>query len=109
MNQSRPLLEAEEQRIKHAGDVPLRGRSSFTTATGAFMQEEDAVVLMDDQPPNLLGIAVRHGRDLPRLGRRRGRDAGRQANGLAGLDPILGPRAPTRDPPWPWLSAQRRR
>src|SRR5216684_7055138 len=97
MNQSRPLLEAEAQRIKHAVDVPLRARSSLYSEPGRFVQDDDVVVPVDDQPPNLRGIAVRYGGNLPRLERRRGRDPGRQADGLAGLDPILALGAPTVD------------
>ena len=54
-----------------------------------LVQHDDLVVLVYDQAADLLGVAVRHGRDLARLGRRRGGDAGRQADGLAGLDPVL--------------------
>src|SRR5580704_10534670 len=89
MNQSRPLLEAEAQRIKHAVDVPLRARSSLYSEPGRLVEYDDVVVLVDDQPLDFRGILVRHGGDLARLGRRRDRDPGRQTNGLAGLDAIL--------------------
>src|SRR5580704_3642509 len=98
MNQSRPLLEAEAQRIKHAVDVPLRARSSLYSEPGRFVQDDDVVVPVDDQPLELRGIVVGDRRNLPRLGRRRGRDPGRQANGLAGLDAILALGALAVDP-----------
>jgi len=49
MNQSRPLLEAEAQRIEHAVDVPLRARPSLYSKSRRFVQDDDVVVPVDDQ------------------------------------------------------------
>ena len=89
MDQPRPLLVAEAQRVEHAVDMPLGPGAALHRQPRRLVQHDDLVVLVDDQAADLLGIAVRDGRDLARLGRRRGGDAGRQADGLAGLDPVL--------------------
>ena len=89
MDQPRPLLVAETQRVEHAVDMPLGPGAALDRQARRLVQHDDVVVLVDDQAADLLGVAVRHGRDLARLGWRRRGDAGRQADGLAGLDAIL--------------------
>ena len=89
VDQPRPLLVAETQRVEHAVDMPLGPGPALHRQARRLVQHDDLVVLVDDQAADLLGVAVRHGRDLARLGWRRRGDAGRQADGLAGLDAIL--------------------
>ena len=101
MDQPRPLLEAEAQRVEHAVDVPLRAGPALHRQPRRLVEDDDVIVAMDHQAT---GSRRRPGRKRseisPRLGRRRQGDAGRQADRLPGLDPVLalGPLAVDRGP-----------
>ena len=92
MDQPRPLLEAEAQRVEHAVDMPLGARTALHREAGRLVEGDHPVVAMDHQALDLSRVPV--GDQRPRLGlglrfgRRRG-DAGRQAHGLPRLDPVL--------------------
>ena len=93
MDQARPLLGAEAQRIEHAVDMPLGAAAALHGEAGRLVERDHPVVAVDDELLDLGGVALRHGG--PSLGlsgglrRRRNGDAGRQTHGLAGLDAVL--------------------
>ena len=58
MDQPRPLLEAEAQRVEHAVDMPLGAGAALHGQPRRLVQHDDVVVLVDDQAADLLGVAV---------------------------------------------------
>ena len=94
MDQPGPVLEAEPKRIEHAVDMPLGARAALHGEARRLVEDDDVFVLVDHQRLDLGGIAIGDGGDFPRLRWRRRRDAGRQADLLPRLDPVL-----SLDPP----------
>ena len=100
MDQARPLLEAEAQRVQHAVDVLVRTAAALHRQSRRLVEHDHVIVAMYHHALDLGGVAIgnRRLRLGSRLGRRRIRDAGRQADRLARLDTVLALGALAVDP-----------